>query len=275
MGYTKGETTVSMAMKKVLSFFFLICFTLPSFAFDHNYALWKRVVTQYVDLTTVPATVDYLGIKENRLDFTENLKELVAVTKEEFDSFTIDQRKAFILNLYGALAIKAVLDQIKGKKLPKSIKDGKVLFTDIFDQKFFKLFGEKRSLNYIESELAKEFNSDFKFMVSFSCAARGCPPPGYYTAENLSKTLNEISKVFLSWDKNVNYAITNNTFVASDYFESKEKLIKQSKEYSDLKNYLIRNAPISELLKDKAIKNENTLDLEFSKRDWSLNNKTK
>lgn len=260
-------------MKKVLSFFFLVSLTLPSFAFDHNYALWKRVVNQYVDYDTVPATVDYLGIKENRLDFTENLKEMVAVSKEEYEVFTTDQKKAFILNLYGALAIKAVLDQIKGKKLPKSVKDGKVLFTDIFDQKIFKLFGEKRSLNYLETEMTKDFVSDFKFMVSFACAARGCPPPGYYTSENLSKTLNDISRSFLSWDKNVNYTMANNEFVVSDYFESKEKYIKHSKEYSDLKNYLIRNAPISELLKDKAIKNESTLDLEFAKRDWSLNNK--
>lgn len=260
-------------MKIVLSFVFLILFTLRSFAFDHTYASWKRVVAQHVSYEAVPATVDYLAIKENRMGFAKNLKELVALNKDEFDTFTNDQKKAYILNLYGALAIKAVLDQVEDKKLPKSIKDGKTLFTDIFDKKFFKLFGEKRSLNYIEQELTKDFVSDFKFMVSFACAARGCPPPGYYTADNLTKTMNEVAKAFLSWDRNVNYTMVDNTFVASDFFESKEKFIKSSKEYSDLKNYLIRNAPISELLKDKAIKNENSLDLEFSKRDWSLNNK--
>lgn len=262
-------------MMKLFPFSFVILFTLPSFSFDHNYALWKRVVAKYVDYETVPVSVDYLGIKNNRLDFTENLKEMVAVSKTEYEAFTIDQRKAFLLNLYGALAVKAVLDQIKGKVLPKSIKDGKSMFTDIFDQKFYKLFGEKRSLNYIENELAKEFNSDFKFMVSFSCAARGCPPPNYYTAENLTKAMNETSRGFLSWNRNVNYTMADNAFKASDYFEPREKYIKHSSEYSDLKNYLIRNAPISELLKDKAIKNENSLDLDYTKMDWSLNSKGK
>lgn len=263
-------------MMKIASCFLAFTFFVaPVFAFDHEYKLWKRVIAKYVDYEAVPTTVDYLGIKENRLDFTENLKEMVAVTKTEYEAFSADQRKAFLLNLHGALTIKSVLDQIEeknsGRKIPKSIKDGSGFFTDIFDQKFYKLFDDKRSLNYIEKDLAKEFNGDFKFMVSFSCAARGCPPPGYYTAENLEKSLNEITKSFLSWSKNINYSVSDNTFNVSDYFESREKFIKQSREYSDLKSYLIRNAPISELLKDKAIKNETSLQLEFVKLDWGLN----
>lgn len=259
-------------MKKVLAFLLVSSFVSSAFAaFDHNYGLWKRVIAQNVDYDAVPATVDYLAIKKDRLDFSETLRELVAVTKSEYEAFTIDQRKAYLLNLYGALAIKAVLDQIKGKKIPMSIKDGKKGFTDIFEQKFYKLFGEKRSLNYIEQELAREFHSDFKFMTSFACAARGCPPPGYYTADNLAKSLLQVSRAFLAWDKNINYSISDVTLNVCDYFESREKHMKDSKEYTDLKNYLIRVAPISELLKDKAIKNENNLDLEFIKMDWGLN----
>lgn len=258
-------------MKFIAVFCMFLGVASSSFAFDHNYNLWKRVVEKYVDLEAVPAIVDYKGIKNNRIDFSENLKEMVAVTKSDYDKFSTDQKKAYLLNLYGALAIKAVLDQTQDNKFPKSIKDGKSFFTDIFDKKFFKLFGEKRSLNYIENELGKDFVTDFKFMVSFACAARGCPPPGYYTADNLSKTLNEVARSFLSWNKNVDYTMANNTFLVCDYFEGREKYIKQSREYSDLKNYLIRNAPISELLKDKAIKNESTLELEYMKMDWGLN----
>lgn len=258
-------------MLKSLILSLVLVFTSPSFAFDQNYALWKRVITKYVNYETVPASVDYLGIKKNRLDFTENLQEMVKVTEEEYKAFTIDQRKAFLLNLYGALAIKAVLDQIEGKKLPKTIKEGSRILNDIFDKKFFKLFDKKRSLNYIEKELAPEFKSDFKFMVAFACAAKGCPPPGYYTADNLNKTLNTVMKSFLSYEKNANYTMATNTFVACDYFKPRESLIESSKEYSSLKDFLIRNAPISELLKDKALKNENSLDLDFSKMDWSLN----
>lgn len=259
-------------MKQIIAFLLVATFVSSSFAaFDHNYGLWKRVIEKNVDYDAVPANVDYLAIKNNRLDFSETLRELVAVTKPEYEAFSIDQRKAYLLNLYGALAIKAVLDQTKGKKLPKSIKDGKKGFTDIFDQKFYKLFGEKRSLNYIEQELAKEFHSDFKFMTSFACAARGCPPPGYYTADNMAKTLLKVSRAFLAWDKNISYSISEVTLYVCDYFESREKHMKDSKEYTDLKNYLIRVAPISELLKDKAIKNENDLDLEFTKMDWTLN----
>lgn len=261
-----------MILKSLILILVLI-FASSSFAFDQNYALWKRVIAKYVDYTTVPATVDYLGIKNNRLDFTENLQEMVKVTEEEYTAFTIDQRKAFILNLYGALAIKAVLDQTEGKKLPSTIKQASRILNDIFDKKFYKLFGKKRSLNYIEKEMAKEFESDFKFMVAFSCAAKGCPPPGYYTADNLIKTLNTVMKSFLGWDKNVNYTMATNTLLACDYFKERQSLIKYSKEYSSLKDFLIRNAPISELLKDKALKNENSLDLEFTKMDWALNKK--
>ncbi|AZZ36660.1 hypothetical protein CIK05_07620 [Bdellovibrio sp. qaytius] len=260
-------------MLRSLILSFTLIYTLPVFAFDHNFGLWKRVVTKYVDYSTVPATVDYLGIKNNRLDFTENLQEMVKVTEAEYKAFTVDQRKAFILNLYGAIAIKAVLDQIDGKTLPKSIKDASRILNDIFDKKIFKLFDKKRSLNYIENELAEEFKTDFKFMVAFACTAKSCPPPGYYTAESLTKTLNEVMKSFLSYDKNANYTMETNKFVACDYFEPREKYMKYSKEYSSLKDFLIRNAPISELLKDKALKNENSLDLDFTKMDWSLSAK--
>ena len=260
-------------MFKVFILSLSLIYAMPTFAFDHNYGLWKRVISKHVDYTESPATVDYLAIKNNRLDFTDTLKELVAVTEDEYKSFTIDQRKAFLLNLYGAIAIKAVLDQIKGNKLPVSIKDATRVLNDIFDKKIYKLFDKKRSLNYIEEELAQEFKTDFKFMVAFACSAKGCPPPGYYTAENLNKTLNEVMKSFLGWDKNANYTMATNKFVACDYFEPREKYMKYSKEYSSLKDFLIRNAPISELLKDKALKNENSLDLDFSKMDWALNKK--
>ena len=50
--------------------------------------------------------------------------------------------------------------------------------------------------------------------------------------------------------------------------------MKHSKEYSSVQDFLIRSAPISELLKDKALKNENTLDLDYTKMDWALNKKT-
>lgn len=258
-------------MVKSLILSLVLVFAIPSFAFDQNYALWKRVIANYVDYSVSPATVDYVGIKNNRLDFTENLQEMVKVTEEEYKAFSIDQRKAFILNLYGALAIKAVLDQIEGNKIPKTIKAGSRFLNDIFDRKFFKLFDKKRSLNYLEKNLAEEFESDFKFMVAFACAAKGCPPPGYYTADNLNKTLNDVMKSFLGWDKNVTYTIATNELIACDYFKERKSIIKQSKEYSSLEDFLIRNAPISELLKDKALKNENSLDLEFSKMDWSLN----
>ena len=258
-------------MMKILIALISVCFTLPSFAFDQNYALWKRVIANNVDYTVSPATVDYLAIKKDRLDFTENLQEMVKVSEEEYKNFTIDQRKAFILNLYGALAIKAVLDQIEGNKIPKTIKEGSRFLNDIFDRKFFKLFGKKRSLKYLEKNLAEEFESDFKFMVAFACTAKGCPPPGYYTADNLNKTLNDVMKSFLGWDKNITYTIATNALIACDYFKERKSLIKQSKEYSSVEDFLIRNAPISELLKDKALKNENSLDLEFSKMDWSLN----
>lgn len=260
-------------MIRSLIFILILSFNLPAFSFDHKYDLWKRVVSNYVNYETNPVSVDYLGIKNSRLDFTENLRQLVKVSKEEYKGFSIDQRKAFILNLYGALAIKAVLDQIDGKTLPNSIKDASTFFNDIFNHKFFKLFGQKRNLNYLENDLAQEFKSDFKFMLAFACTAKGCPPPGFYTADNFDKALNSVMKYFLSFDKNVKFSSAVNLFEANEYIQLREKYIRNSKEYLNLKDFLIRNTPITELQRDKALKNENNLDIEFIKMDWSLNKK--
>jgi hypothetical protein len=257
--------------------FFLICFIFSQTsqsAFDHSYPSWGRVIANYVNYQANPVEVDYLGIKENRKDFKDHLQTVVKLNRSDYDKFTSDQKKAFILNAYNALAIKAVLDQTKeDNKLPKSIKDGDTFFTSIFKKKFFNLFGEERNLNYLEKELGKEFQREFKFVVSFACTARSCPPPANYVPEKIEEQMSEIIRQFLKYDRNVGYDIGDNKFLLTDYFEAREDAIKQSKQYSSLKDFIIRHAPISELFKDKAIKNETSLELEFIKMDWGLNKK--
>lgn len=256
-------------MKQILLFVIAFNFYPAVWAFDHNYASWKKVITNYVNYQNNPVTIDYLSLKKDQRDFNKHLKAIIGLSRADYGKFTVEQKKAFILNAYSALAIRAVLDQVKDDHLPKSIKDGNSMFTDVFNKKFFKMFGEMRSLNYLEKEIEPEFQGDLKFIFCFACAARGCPPPIHYTPDTLNENQISTIRVYLKNNKGARYDVAKNVFYVSDYFEAREDSI--SKSGQNFKDFLIRYLPISEKFKDKAIRNESTSTIEYEKMDWSLN----
>lgn len=252
--------------------FLVLLFTQNVFAqaFNHNYPAWKKVVEQFVDYSVMPVTVDYSGIRDNK-DFKKHLQVVSDVDLSEYNAFTDKQKMSFLLNSYNALAIKLVLDVHKDK-LPDTIKDADTLFTNAFRKSFFRFFGETTNLNKIQNDYGKDFFDDLRFYFSFSCAAKGCPPIGFYTAENLNEQLTKTIKLFLSYKKNANYLVKENEIQVSALMDFPE-ITQKSKKYFGLKDFLIRFMPISELQKDRILKNESSLKITYLTTDWALNKK--
>ncbi len=99
-----------------------------------------------------------------------------------------EERKAFYINAYNAIAIQALLDH-PGKKITNI--DG------AFRSKH-KVGGEMLSLDDIENKL-REFK-DARIHFAIVCASRSCPPlaPKAYRAEGLSAALDKQARLFIN-----------------------------------------------------------------------------
>lgn len=104
-------------------------------------------------------------------------------------TMTPDERKAFYINAYNALAIQTLLDN-PGRKI-----------TDIpgaFNREKRRVGGEMLTLDEIENRLRATRDSRIHFAIV--CASRSCPPlkPAAYTATGLSEALDRQGRAFVN-----------------------------------------------------------------------------
>jgi Protein of unknown function, DUF547 len=99
-----------------------------------------------------------------------------------------DERKAFAINAYNALAIQTMLDN-PGRKI-----------TDIrgaFDSAKHRVGGEMLTLDDVENRLRAMKDARIHFAIV--CASKSCPPlaPRAYTAEGLGEALDRQGRAFV------------------------------------------------------------------------------
>jgi len=100
-----------------------------------------------------------------------------------------DERKAFYINAYNALAIQTLLDN-PGRKI-----------TDIrgaFDSAKHRVGGESLTLDDVENRLRAMKDARIHFAIV--CASRSCPPlaPKAYTAQGLGEALDRQGRAFVN-----------------------------------------------------------------------------
>ncbi len=113
---------------------------------------------------------------------------------------TGNARMAFFINVYNAVTLKVVCDN-----LPlKSIRDigaspSKGASTDVWDKPLANLKGQSMSLNDIEHKILRPM-ADPRIHFALVCAAKSCPPlrAEAYLPDRLDRQLNEQGKLFLA-----------------------------------------------------------------------------
>lgn len=105
-------------------------------------------------------------------------------------AMTADEKKAFYINAYNAMAIGIVLDRYP----IKSIMDVDGAFQTIRR----KIGGENLSLDEIENKLRE--SNDARFHFAIVCVSESCPPlaPRAYTGENVSTALERQGRAFVN-----------------------------------------------------------------------------
>lgn len=169
-------------------------------AFDHSHADWTAALQARVtwNAAGTATTVDYAGWRSDRAALDRYLASLSALPREEFDRWSVAQRRAFLINAYNAWTVDLIL---RSDPALQSIRDLGSLFSSPWKRRFFELFGDEQSLDGIEHDLlrgAPDYD-DPRIHFAVNCASIGCPAlrPEAYRADDLDAQLEDQARRFL------------------------------------------------------------------------------
>ncbi|ROH89220.1 DUF547 domain-containing protein [Stagnimonas aquatica] len=169
-----------------------------SLALDDRYSAYAGLLQRHVEWTQQgrASAVDYAGLQTERGRLQAVLVEFSAVSRVEFEAWSARQQQAFLINAYNAYTLELVLGRYPALK---SIKDLGGLFSSPWKQKFFRLLGEERTLDWIEHEVLRPRYRDPRIHFAINCASVGCPAlrPEPYRAELLDVQLDDGQRRFL------------------------------------------------------------------------------
>lgn len=242
-------------MTSILSILLLLL-SFRSFAFDHDHTVLSKILSEALKVEGAQSLVNYKQLKKTPRQLDAYLETLSNLKKSEYDSFSKDQKLAFMINAYNAFTLKLMRDAWP----IKSIRDLGSIFTNPWKKEFFKLLGQDRHLDWIEHEvIRKEFNEP-RIHFAVNCASIGCPTlrQEAFIASKLDSQLEEQAKMFLN-DKSKN-TIKNGKAYLSKIFEwYGDDFIKEEK------NILI----VVNQWRDDKFKEDSKID--YLDYDWAAN----
>lgn len=168
------------------------------FGFDHSHGYWSKVLTGYVN---AQGMVRYSSLKADMETQKEHpmpayLNEIQRVSRVEFDKWSPNDQKAFLINSYNALTLKLIVDHYP----VQSIKDIGNLFRKPWSLEFFDIFGGSiRHLDAIEHDLLRSNYRDYRIHAAVNCASISCPAlrSEPYLGVRLDEQLDEQMRLWL------------------------------------------------------------------------------
>jgi len=160
--------------------------------FDHSHSQLTPVLKNHLH----GELVDYAALKENPKDLETYLDDLAGVSGNEFDQWYQHQQLAYLINLYNAQTLKLIIDHYP----VQSIKDIGNVILGPWDKEVVRLFGQKKSLNYLEHAIIRKKYEEPRIHFALVCAALGCPPlrSEPYIPERLGLQLDDQAKQFFA-----------------------------------------------------------------------------
>lgn len=161
-------------------------------AFDQSHSQFSVVLQKYV----VSGLINYKGLKSNPSGLNNYLSQTSAVTKEEFKTWSQEDRLAFLINVYNAETLDVIIQNYPVKSIKDIAKDS----GGPWDQPYVDLWGDKMTLNALEHEIIRVEYPEPRIHFALVCAAKGCPVliDEAYTGQKLENQLETQTKVFLS-----------------------------------------------------------------------------
>lgn len=235
-------------------------------AFDHSHNGWNEIVKRSVTWTNSTSTVNYKELKTNSSDLDRYLSNLSDVKNTDFDKWTHEEQLAFLINAYNAWTVKLILENYP----VKSIKKIGGIFSSPWKKKFFKLFGNETSLDWIEHEKIRPTYNEPRIHFALVCASIGCPGlrAEAFTAKKLKEQLDDSTKRFLNDSSRNRYDLANKELALSSIF----KWYKDdfTKEKGSVQAFIF---PYMDSLKGETLGTVQKVPIKYLDYNWSLNEK--
>jgi len=181
----------------VVLFCLLGALSASSAQFDQTHARWTEVLSLHVR----DGLVNYAALSARPEGLDQYLDQLASVKQVDFQAWSEPERIAFLCNAYNAYTLRLIL----GHYPLTSIKSIGGLFRGPWDQPVVNLFGETRTLGFLEHKVLREDYNEPRVHFALVCAAKGCPPlrNEAYQGARLEEQLVDQARRFLAQtDKN-------------------------------------------------------------------------
>jgi hypothetical protein len=191
------------AMRRSLLGILLLLFAAGASAQPPDPAPWTGLLERHVQEIDGGAStaVDYGGFARDRRRLDGYLDALSAVPRASFDGWSRDDQLAFLINAYNAWTVALILSRWPDIE---SIKDLGGFLRSPWEKRFFRLLGERRSLDDVEHGLIRGSGrySEPRIHFAVNCASIGCPPlrREAYIGARLDAQLEEQARTFLADD---------------------------------------------------------------------------
>ena len=253
----------SVYLKKLSIFALSLLISFSAIAFDHSHKNWNEVLSKYVILKDGQSYFEYKKLKENKklIKTLENyLSDLSLVSSDKYDGFNETQRFSFLVNAYNAFTIKLIIDNYP----VESIKDIGSLFSSPWKKDFFKLFGKKTNLDYIEHGLLRKKFNEPRVHFAVNCASLGCPNllNQAFTEKNMERLLLKGEKDFFSQKSKNKLELDDNRVYVSKIFSWFGEDFE--KKHGSLKKYLAL------AFNEKKVDSDD-IKVKFTDYSWDLN----
>ncbi|MEE9166699.1 MAG: DUF547 domain-containing protein, partial [Candidatus Neomarinimicrobiota bacterium] len=166
---------------------------------DVAFDAFDSVLETYVDST---GRVDYTSLRRGPSQLGKFLRFVKEVSPENRPDLFMneDEKKAYWINVYNALVIKAVVDH------PGIAGVGEITWgKGIFWRRKFQAGGRKMTLYHIEHRILRNRFRDPRIHFAISCASNSCPPLGnrMVTGADLDAQLEERTARFIRNESDV------------------------------------------------------------------------
>ncbi|MFN2385699.1 MAG: DUF547 domain-containing protein [Thermoanaerobaculia bacterium] len=198
---------------------------------------------------------DYQGMTAQ--DRKRHAAYVANLTEAPVAQMTADERKAFYINAYNALAIQTLLDN-PGKKI--------IDIDGAFKAKKYRVGGEMLTLDEIENELRA--TGDPRIHFGIVCASKSCPPlaPKAFTAANVDAALDRLGREFVNDpSKNVVDRAAGKVALSKIFFWNRKEFEKDAGSIAKYVSRYVKDPAAAQWLAAY------TKEPEFLEYDWSPN----
>lgn len=257
-------------MLQLLAGLLLMVGAAQALPFDHSHQSFTNILQQHVVEydNGLKSVFDYPALAAQPLPLQQYLTTLSAVSAGQYLQWSPAEQLAFLINAYNAFTLKLIVDNhdkfASGEA--RSIRDLGGFFSSPWDNAFYTLLGERRTLDWLEHQKIRVDFNEPRIHAALVCAALSCPKlrAEAFQAAVLTAQLEQQMISFLSdREKNNIRGTTLNLSKIFDWYQQ---------DFGNIQRYLARFADVlTDDDKQREMLNQQQLSVRYTQYDWALN----